>query len=117
MESRPHVLVVAALVALTAFAAGCGRQQKLAPGEVAIEVTDEGFVPSSVTLPKGRPATLVFTRKIEETCAKEVVFTASGEKHDLPLKQPVRVTLPADRPDTLDYACGMNMLTGKVVSE
>lgn len=118
MERRPHALALAALVALTAFAAGCGGgSSKLAPGEVAIEVTDAGFVPATVTLPKGKPATLVFTRKIEETCAKEVVFTASGEKHDLPLKQPVRVTLPADRPDTLDYACGMNMLTGKVVSE
>jgi plastocyanin domain-containing protein len=98
--------------------AGCGGgQSKVAPGEVAIEVTDEGFVPATVTVPKGRPATLVFTRKIEQTCAKEVVFASNGEKHDLPLKQAVRVTLPADRPDTMDYACGMNMLTGKVVSE
>ena len=119
MNRIPHVPVASAL-ALTALLAlaGCGgQQQKLAPGEVAIEVTDEGFVPATVTVPKGRPATLVFTRKIEETCAKEVVFTASGEKHMLPLKQAVRVTLPAERPDTMDYACGMNMLTGKVVSE
>ena len=106
-----------ALVTLLAFTAGCGGRQKLAPGEVAIEVTDEGFVPATVTIPKGKPATLVFTRQVDGTCAKEVVFTASGEKHDLPLKQAVRVTLPAERPDTVDYACGMNMLTGKIVSE
>ena len=118
ISRRSHARFAPALVltALVAVAAGCGGQ-KMAPGEVAIEVTDEGFVPAVVTLPKGKPATLVFTRKIEETCAKEVIFTASGEKHDLPLKQPVRVTLPAERPDTMDYACGMNMLTGKVVSE
>jgi plastocyanin domain-containing protein len=113
---RPHALAVLALAALIGLVAGCGAA-KLAPGEVAIEVTDEGFVPATVTVPKGQPATLVFTRKIEETCAKEVVFTASGEKHELPLKQEVRVKLPAERPDTMEYACGMNMLTGKVVSE
>lgn len=119
MKRIPHVSLASALAltALLAILAGCGGQQKLAPGEVAIEVTDAGFVPAIVTIPKGKPATLVFTRQIEQTCAKEVVFTASGEKHDLPLKQAVRVTLPADRADTLDYACGMNMLTGKVVSE
>ena len=118
MNRIPHVSVAPAL-ALTALLAlaGCGGQQKLAPGEVAIEVTDEGFVPATVKVAKGKPATLVFTRQIEQTCAKEVVFAANGEKHDLPLKQAVRVTLPAARPDTMDYACGMNMLTGKVVSE
>lgn len=119
ISRKPHVPVALALTlaAVLALLAGCGGQQKLAPGEVAIEVTDEGFVPAVVKLPKGQPATLVFTRRIEETCAKEVVFATNGEKHDLPLKQPVRVTLPAERPDTMDYACGMNMITGKIVSE
>jgi len=118
MNRNPLVSVASALAFTTLLAlTGCGAGQKLAPGEVAIDVTDEGFVPATVTIPKGKPATLVFTRKIEETCAKEVIFTASGEKHELPLKQQVRVTLPAERPDMLDYACGMNMLNGKVVSE
>ena len=108
-------LGVAATVALGALT-GCGGT-KLAPGEVAIDVTDEGFTPAMVRVPKGKPATLVFTRKVEATCATSMVFTASGEKHELPLHQQVRVTLPADRPDTLDYACGMKMLTGEVVSQ
>jgi plastocyanin domain-containing protein len=116
LTRSPRVLLAVSFAAFLTISAGCAGQ-KLAPGEVAIEVTDEGFVPATVTVPKGKPATLVFTRKVDGTCATSVVFTASGEKHDLPLKQAVRVTLPAERPDTLDYACGMNMLSGEVVSK
>ena len=115
-QGRVRVASFAAVVALLAALAGCGGTQ-LAPGEVAIEVTDDGFTPPTVIVPKGKPATLVFVRKVEGTCATSIVFPASGEKHELPLKQPVRVTLPADRPDTVDYVCGMNMLNGEVVSK
>ncbi len=112
--ARAARLGLLALAGMLAFA-GCGGT-KLAPGEVAIEVTDEGFTPATAVVPKGKPATLVFVRKVGETCAKSIVFPTIGGKYELPLNQPVRVTLPADRPDTVDYVCGMNMLNGEVVS-
>jgi len=112
----PDARVALAFCATLILAAGC-TQKQTAPGEVAIEVTDAGFVPAVVTVPKGQPATLVVTRKIEQTCATSMVFAANGEAHELPLNQTVRVELPAERSDTLDYACPMNMITGKVVSK
>jgi len=84
--------------------------------EVTIEVTDAGFVPAVVTVPKGQAVTLVVTRKTAQTCATEMVYAHNKEKHDLPLDQTVRIELPADRPDTLDYACAMDMIKGQVVS-
>ena len=100
------------LVALGALA-GCGRSA--APGEVAIAVTEEGFVPPIVIVPKGQPYTLAVTRKVEATCATELVFDQSGEKHELPLNETVRIAMPAADAETLSYGCGMGMLKGKVV--
>jgi plastocyanin domain-containing protein len=87
------------------------------PGEVVIEVTDAGFVPAVAIVPKGQAVTLVVTRKTAATCATEMVFAANGDKHDLPLDQTVRIELPADRADTLHYACAMDMIKGQVVSK
>ena len=106
---------LAAALTLVALA-GC-TQKAAAPGEVAIEVTDAGFVPATVTVSRGQPATLVVTRKTDATCATAMVFAVSGEKHELPLNQAVRFTLPADRADTLDYACPMDMIKGQIVSK
>lgn len=87
------------------------------PNEVVIEVTDAGFVPAIANVPKGQAVTLVVTRKTAATCATEMVYAGTKEKHDLPLDQTVRIELPANRPDTLDYACAMDMIKGQIVSK
>ena len=123
------VLGIVGVLALGLGVAGCaggGTEQatdtatEAAPAlasEVTIEVTDAGSVPAVVNVPKGQPATLVVTRRTAETCATEMVFVHNKEKHDLPLDQTVRIELPADRPDSIDYACAMDMIKGKVVSK
>jgi len=127
------LLGVAGVLAAAALLAGCSgggheagttaesggaieATPALAEGEMKIEVTDAGFVPAVLEVPKGQAVTLVVTRTAQ-TCATEMIFAANGEKHDLPLNQTVRVALPADRPDTLDYACAMDMVKGRVVSK
>ena len=98
-----------ALAALTA--SGCAPA---GPHEIQIKVTENGFEPDHVTVPHGVPAVLVITREAEATCATEVVFAESGEKHELPLHRPVRVELPASAAGTLHYACGMDMFRGEI---
>ncbi len=109
------LLGFAAVLGIGAVVVGCAGEQATA-SEVKIEVTDAGFVPAVANVPKGKPVTLVVTRKVE-TCATEMIFAGTGEKHDLPLNQTVRIELPADRAETLDYACAMDMIKGKVVSK
>jgi len=98
---------------------GCASGTKTSggPREVKIEVTDAGFVPATVEIPKSEAVTLVVTRKTDQTCATEMVFAANGEKHELPLNQPVRIELPAGQPDTQTYACAMNMIKGEIVAK
>ena len=105
-----RLLIVAALVLL----AGCGAS---GPSEVQVSVTDNGFEPKSVVIKKGQTAVLVITRKSNNTCATDVVFTETGRKYDLPLNTPVRVDLTGATPGTIHYACGMDMEHGTVTIE
>ena len=62
-----RLLALAAALAL----AGCASS---GPKEIAITVTDSGFEPKEVRIPKGQPAVVVITRKTDRTCATEAVF-------------------------------------------
>ena len=82
-----------------------------------LEVTDEGFVPAVAEVPKGGGYTLVVTRRTDKTCATEIVMPALGTTTNLPLGETVRITIPAGAPDTLDYACAMDMIKGRLVAK
>ncbi len=73
---------------------------------------EHGFVPSSLTLPKGAPgskATLTFLRNSDETCATAVDFPELGIKKDLPLNTKVTLEVPTDAARKLTFQCGMGM--------
>ena len=115
--NRVRVLKTVAMamgVTLAGCASGGGTQ---APKEVRIAVTDEGFVPAVVEIPKNEAVTLVVTRKTDQTCATEMIIAETGARHDLPKDQVVRIELPAGQPDTLHYACAMDMIKGMVVAK
>jgi plastocyanin domain-containing protein len=99
------------LLAALALVAGCSPRAT----EVQVAVTEDGFVPEVVSVPRGVPATLVITRKTEATCATEAVFQKTGRKFDLPLNQAVRIPIETAAAETLAYACGMDMYRGQVI--
>jgi thiol-disulfide isomerase/thioredoxin len=85
---------------------------------VAITITDAGYTPATIAIPRGKPVVLVFTRKSEKTCAVDVHFTLpDGTTIDrrLPLGQPVEVALRIDRDVEIPYSCGMDMVHGTIV--
>jgi thiol-disulfide isomerase/thioredoxin len=85
---------------------------------IAIEVTEAGFVPAQIEVVHGEPVTLVFTRTTDKTCATDVhIALPDGTRIDdeLPLGTPVEVPLAADRPQEIDYVCGMNMTHGTII--
>jgi plastocyanin domain-containing protein len=83
----------------------------------AIEVTKEGFVPAEIKVKAGKPVKLVVTRRVERTCATEIVIKDQGINKPLPLNQPVEVTFTPSKPGKLRYACGMDMIAGVIVVE
>jgi plastocyanin domain-containing protein len=104
-----------ALVALLVIVACNKEAPAQSSGRIAIRADDKGFTPSSVTVKKGAPATLVFTRTSNDTCATSVVFPELKIKKDLPLNQPVDVDVPTTDARTLAFTCGMGMFKSAVV--
>lgn len=98
--------------------AGCSKKSEgpaAQTGPVAITVDADGFKPSHVTFKKGAPASLVFTRTSDDTCATEVVFPQLAIKKELPMNTPVTITVPTDKAQKLTFQCGMGMYKSSVV--
>jgi plastocyanin domain-containing protein len=86
-----------------------------AASAIKIVADENGYTPSTVSVPKGAPATLEFVRTTDKTCATEVVFPDLNLNKPLPLNTPVDIPVPAGEARTYAFACGMGMHKGKVV--
>jgi RND family efflux transporter MFP subunit len=82
---------------------------------VEIIISKEGFTPATVNVDARQPFDLVFIRRTDDTCAKEVVVPSLNVRRPLPLNEPVTISVPAREPGPLAFDCGMNMLHGTVV--
>ena len=121
------LLVVLSTIAL---ATACHRSEAQPPPAPApssaptaanrfeVHITEKGFEPDHLRIPAGKPVSLVFERKTDETCAKQVVVTLGDGKtiqKDLPLGQPVEIAATVPKPATLDWVCGMGMMKGTIL--
>jgi plastocyanin domain-containing protein len=114
MRSCQRAVVALLVIPIVMWA--CNKEAPAqSSGRIAIRADDKGFTPSSVTVKKGAPATLVFTRTSDDTCAKDVVFPELKIKKALPLNQPVDVDVPTADARTLSFTCGMGMFKAAVV--
>lgn len=84
---------------------------------VDINVDGEGFHPGTVNAKAGEHLDLVFTRTSDQGCGTEVVLASTGKEYPLPLNEPVKVAFHAEKAGTVGFACGMDMLQGKIVVE
>ena len=78
-------------------------------------VSKDGYAPDSVTFTKGEPMKIAFYRTDEENCGGEVVFKDLSITKKLPVGEVVVVDLSALKGNEVSFACGMNMLKGKVL--
>ena len=113
---RRALVVTVAFGALFLGLAGCDKKPSSdVPGAIPITASGKGFEPSSVKVKKGVPATLVFTRTSDDTCATEVVFPELSIKKDLPKGVAVAIAVPTEKEQTLTFQCGMGMYKSSVV--
>lgn len=84
-------------------------------GATQITVSKNGYEPASINAKKGEKLTLAFYRADAENCGGEVVFPKLKIKKKLPVGETVLVDITPTESGELAFACGMDMLKGKVL--
>ena len=80
-------------------------------------IVDGQYKPAVVKFQQGQPAQLTFVRTSDRGCLQQVQSQSLGFKLDLALNEPQTVTIATKQAGTYDFACGMDMVHGKVVIE
>ena len=87
-----------------------------ATGVQEVNVTVKGgYEPATVRVHHGAPVRLIFDRQESDSCSEEVVLGDFGIRQSLPAFRKTAVEFTPAKPGTYGFACGMNMLHGKVV--
>ncbi|MDA3644323.1 heavy metal translocating P-type ATPase [Saccharopolyspora indica] len=115
------VVLVAALAAVGAvvwyfFGPRNAHSAEFVGGVQRVEVTVRGgYRPETIQVRQNTPVELVFNRQEEGDCTSRVVFADLGVTAALPAFTRTSVRLMPTRAGTFGFACGMNMIHGKLV--
>ena len=74
-----------------------------------------GYSPNTIEAILGVPLNIIFDRQESGSCTEQVVISSFGIIVDLPANKRTSVTFTPDREGTFDFACGMNMVHGKLI--
>lgn len=94
----------------TVFAASAAKDQI-----IELQVTEKGFEPGTIDVKPGSSVTLKITRKTDATCATSVQISSKKIKKDLPLNRTVDIALGKLEKGEIRFACGMDMISGKII--
>lgn len=87
-------------------------------GVQEIKVTVKGgYSPDVIVVKQGAPVRLNFYRDETSSCSEQVVFGDFGIARDLPAYKTTPIEFTPDKAGEFTFACGMNMLRGKLIVE
>ena len=78
-------------------------------------VVQGGYSPDRIEVRQGQPVRLNFRREDTSSCTEQVVFGDFGIIRDLPTGQNMPIEFTPDKPGEFTFACGMNMVRGKLI--
>jgi plastocyanin domain-containing protein len=113
--------ICAMLIAAVSFSVEAQKRRAPQPKSservqsVTVALTEKGYEPASFKLRPGMPAHITFVRKVEVTCATQIVIPEYNIKRELPLNEPVVIEIMPQKTGEYTFACGMNMFGGKVI--
>ena len=84
-------------------------------GATKVTVSSDGYEPSSISVLKGQPVKLAFYRADSNNCGGEVIFAKQKIKKKLPVGETVVVEFTPTEAGEIAFACGMDMLRGKLI--
>jgi plastocyanin domain-containing protein len=87
-------------------------------GVQEIKVTVKGgYSPDVIVVKRDLPIRLNFYRDETSSCSEQVVFGDFGIVKDLPAYKTTPIEFTPDKSGEFTFACGMNMLRGKLIVE
>ena len=88
------------------------------PGVQEIKVTVKGeYSPARIVVKKDQPVRLLFYREDDSECTADVVIPDLKLKQSLAVRQETAVEFVPDKEGEFTFACGMDMMKGKLVVE
>lgn len=78
-------------------------------------VVKGGYSPDTIQATVGIPLQITFDRQESGSCTEKVIIPAFRIAADLPANRRTVVTFTPDSPGTYEFACGMNMVHGKLI--
>ena len=122
MDTTEILVVIGgvALIGLTLWYFFGEREQVAAEqnesGLQEIKVTVKGgYSPDVIVVKSGVPVRLNFYRDETSSCSEQVVFGDFGIAKDLPAFKTTPIEFTPDKSGEFIFACGMNMLRGKLI--
>jgi len=91
------------------------KAQRAASGVIDVIVEGGVYTPARIEVSAGQPVTLRFLRKDPSPCAEKVLFDDLGIAADLPVDQPVELTITPKQPGEYAFTCQMQMYRGTLV--
>jgi plastocyanin domain-containing protein len=124
MDTNEILVVIGGvgLIALTLWYFFGEREQVAAEtneaGVQEIKVTVKGgYSPDVIVVKKDRPVRLNFYRDETSSCSEQVVFGDFGIARELPAFKNTAIEFTPEKTGEFTFACGMNMLRGKLIVE
>ncbi|MGI8786937.1 MAG: cupredoxin domain-containing protein [Pyrinomonadaceae bacterium] len=95
------------------------EQIAAAPNESGLQeikvMVKGGYSPDVIVVKKDTPVRLNFYRDETASCSERVVFGDFGIAKDLPAFKTTPIEFTPDKTGEFTFACGMNMLRGKLI--
>lgn len=91
------------------------QNEEIPADAVKIDVSSTNFEPSQITVKKSELVKLAFFRKDANNCAEEVIFPKLNIKKPLPAGKTTMVEITPQESGEIAFACGMDMMKGKVL--
>ena len=118
-QVRFSVVLSVGLVAISFV--GCAKKapeltRNPAVQEIKVTVKSD-YSPDRIVVKKGQPVRLLFYREDDSECTAQVVIPDLKVKQDLALRKDTAVAFVPEKEGEFTFACGMDMMKGKLVVE
>jgi|SRR5688500_15683421 len=124
MDTMEMIVLVGGVAAVTFviwYFFGPKERVAAAVGEAGVQeikvVVEGGYAPDVIVVKRGQPVRLDFYRNETASCSDRVIFGDFGIARDLPAFKTTSIEFTPDKAGEFTFACGMNMMRGKLVVE